>query len=115
MEPQFRLPRNCRRDARCGIVQRPGRELGLEVIMMQRAALAAFVAAFAMPATALAVTSQAKQVMQTWASSNRCAQTAQRAFPDFTPEANAKRDALMKRCLAGSNLPPRQSLENSAK
>ena len=33
---------------------------------------------------------------------------AQTAFPDFTVEANAKRDAKLKECLAGKNLPPRE-------
>ena len=36
-------------------------------------------------------------------------QQAQIAFPDFTPEANAKREARLKDCLAAQNLPPRGS------
>ena len=36
-----------------------------------------------------------------------CAKEAQQAFPDFTTEAQAKRDAKLKECLASKNLPPR--------
>jgi hypothetical protein len=38
-----------------------------------------------------------------------CAIEAQRAFPDFTAEANARRDAALKDCLARKNLPPREA------
>ena len=40
---------------------------------------------------------------------DKCAVEAQRAFPDFTAKANAKRDAKLKDCLAGQNLPPREA------
>ena len=40
---------------------------------------------------------------------DKCAVQAQRAFPDFTAESNAKRDAKLKECLAGQNLPPRET------
>ena len=42
-----------------------------------------------------------------WKGMDNCARQAQTAFPDFTAEANAKRDAKLKECLAGQNLPPR--------
>ena len=38
---------------------------------------------------------------------DQCAKEAQQAFPDFTTEAQAKRDAKLKECLASKNLPPR--------
>jgi hypothetical protein len=60
------------------------------------------------PAAALA-SQQGVVVVQRWKLSDKCAQQAQAAFPDFTPEANAKREAKLKECLAGSNLPPRES------
>jgi hypothetical protein len=47
------------------------------------------------------------QVIKNWKSSDKCAQQAQTAFPDFTPEANAKRDAKLKECLEGQRLAPR--------
>jgi hypothetical protein len=60
-----------------------------------------------LPAAALA-SQQGVVVVQKWKLSDKCAQQAQAAFPDFTPEANAKRDAKLKECLAGNNLPPRE-------
>jgi hypothetical protein len=44
-----------------------------------------------------------------WKAMDVCARQAQAAYPDFTSEANAKRDAKLKECLAGQNLPPRES------
>lgn len=82
--------------------------------MMHRAAAAALII-FMVPVTAWAVTANGQQMMQNWAASNRCAQAAQKAFPDFTAEANAKRDAQLKQCLAGQNLPPRPALDAPAK
>lgn len=51
---------------------------------------------------------QGIQVIKNWKVSDLCAKKAQQAFPDFTAEANAKRDAKLKECLEQSNLPPRQ-------
>ena len=59
-----------------------------------------------MPAAALA-SQQGNVVVQKWKLMDKCTQQAQMAFPDFTPDANAKRDAKLKECLAGQNLPPR--------
>ena len=47
--------------------------------------------------------------MQRWKAMDNCSIAAQRAFPDFTAESNAKRDAKLKVCLAGQNLPPREA------
>ena len=55
-----------------------------------------------------AVSLQGTVVVGKWKSMDKCANEAQRAFPDFTAEANAKRDAKLKDCLAGQNLPPRE-------
>ena len=38
---------------------------------------------------------------------DQCVKEAQQAFPDFTTEAQAKRDTKLKECLASKNLPPR--------
>ena len=69
-----------------------------------------FVVALAMllliPAATLA-SQQGVVVTQKWKMSDKCTQQAQAAFPDFTPEANAKREAKLKECLGGQNLPPR--------
>jgi hypothetical protein len=53
-------------------------------------------------------TGQGTSVMQKWKTMDTCAKQAQMAFPDFTPEANAKRDAQLRNCLNGNNLPPHQ-------
>ena len=42
-----------------------------------------------------------------WKQMDNCSKQAQIAFPDYTPEANAKRNAKLRECLNGSNLPPR--------
>jgi len=62
----------------------------------------------ALPAIPAAASQQGATVVTNWKSMDRCAKEAQTAFPDFTAEANAKRDAKLKACLAGQNLPPRQ-------
>jgi hypothetical protein len=45
-----------------------------------------------------------------WKAMDVCSRQAQAASPDFTAEGNAKRDAKLKECLAGKNLPPREPL-----
>ena len=62
----------------------------------------------------IAGTAEATQQGQTavgkWKTMDKCAKQAQAAYPDFTPEANAKRDAELKNCLNANNLPPREPL-----
>lgn len=82
--------------------------------MTRRLAFATSLIVLAAPITAMAYTQYGQQMMRGWAVSDKCAAQAQKAFPDFTPESNAKRDAQMKTCLSGSNLPPRGDLEKSA-
>ncbi|MBV9826394.1 MAG: hypothetical protein JO001_12055 [Alphaproteobacteria bacterium] len=45
-----------------------------------------------------------------WQIMDKCAREAQMAFPDFTPEANVKRDDKLKECLEGNNMPPREPM-----
>ena len=45
-----------------------------------------------------------------WKAMDLCAKEAQAAFPDFSADFQAKRDAKLKECLQGSNLPPREPL-----
>ena len=59
-------------------------------------------------------TQQGQITLQHWKTMDVCARQAQMAFPDYTPEANAKRDAKLKECLAGNNLPPREPLSPPA-
>jgi hypothetical protein len=58
-------------------------------------------------ASAVQATQQGITTLQKWKSADLCAKKAQQAFPDFTPEANAKRDAQLKLCLEQQGLPPR--------
>jgi hypothetical protein len=44
-----------------------------------------------------------------WAASDRCARSAYKQFPDYTPEGNAKRQHALQQCLQASNLPPRDA------
>ncbi|HXC90118.1 MAG TPA: hypothetical protein VNV18_08135 [Stellaceae bacterium] len=57
---------------------------------------------------AQAATAQATSAMQHWKTMDTCAKQAQAAFPDYTPDSNAKRDARLKDCLNANNLPPRE-------
>jgi hypothetical protein len=68
------------------------------------------VAVLFLPAAAHATSGQGMIVMMRWKSMDTCAIQAQRAFPNFTAESNAQRDAKLKECLAGQNLPPREAL-----
>jgi hypothetical protein len=72
---------------------------------MHRFVSACFILALgAAPAIA---SQQGVVVLQKWKGMDLCAKQAQAAFPDFTAEANAKRDEKMRECLEGQNLPPR--------
>ncbi|MGE5268565.1 MAG: hypothetical protein ACM3JG_02710 [Thiohalocapsa sp.] len=60
---------------------------------------------FALPAAA---SQQGAIALKNWHKMDSCAREAQTAFPDFTADSNAKRDAKLKECLEGKNLPPRE-------
>ena len=61
--------------------------------------------------TATAEASQQGQtVISAWKAADKCAKQAQAAYPDFSAEANAKRDAKLKECLSAGSLAPRQPL-----
>jgi hypothetical protein len=66
----------------------------------------------AIPGSVMAITANGNAMMQRWSASDRCAAQAQKQFPDYTPESNAKRDNAMKQCLASGYLPPRQDLDH---
>jgi hypothetical protein len=73
---------------------------------MNRLAVA-FCAVTALLAPAARASQQAIVAARNWKEMDLCAKQAQAAFPDFTPTANAKRDASLKECLERKNLPPR--------
>jgi hypothetical protein len=53
-------------------------------------------------------TQQGQNVQNYWKVADKCAKQAQTAFPDYSAESNAKRDAKLKECLNANNLAPRQ-------
>jgi hypothetical protein len=55
-----------------------------------------------------AATQQGVAAVAKWKVMDLCAKLAQAAYPDFTAEANVKRDAQLNACLNANNLPPRQ-------
>lgn len=105
MEPQFTGERN-RYGNRYTAGPRPAPSRDEK--RMPRLALAILFLGLA-PAAA-AASQQGVLAIQKWKAMDLCAQQAQAAYPDFTPEANAKRDAKLKECLAQKNLPPRVPL-----
>jgi hypothetical protein len=76
--------------------------------MIRRIAIAAAFATVALlPAAGHAVTQQGFVAMKRWTAADRCAQAAQKAYPDYTAEAIAKRNQSLQQCLSASGLPPR--------
>jgi hypothetical protein len=67
-----------------------------------------FAATLMLVAGPAAATQQAVTAAALWKVMDTCARQAQTQFPDFTAEANAQRDAALKRCLESNNLPPRE-------
>ena len=93
MEPQIAPGRNP--------PARPAKGWG----MKRRAVWAA--AAVLLSAVPAAATQSGLTAIRNWHAMDDCARKAQAAFPDFTADANARRDAKLKECLEQHNLPPR--------
>ena len=55
-------------------------------------------------------TQQGQAALRSWKTADTCARQAQTAYPDFSAESNAKRDAKLKECLNANGLPPRAPL-----
>ena len=70
--------------------------------------LASIVLLLVLTAAQAHATGQGVQVTKKWKTMDLCTKLAQTAYPDFTAEANAKREAAVKSCLEGNNLPPRE-------
>jgi hypothetical protein len=102
MEPPFSRTQSPLRPA--GLLPaRPAEETRMNRIITVLALLLAFA-----PGLARAASQQASQVLKNWKTGDNCAKQAQAAFPDFTVEANAKRDAKLKECLEANRLAPRE-------
>ena len=67
-----------------------------------------WIAALALCAGAAEASQPGVTALARWKAMDVCAKQAQAAYPDFTPESNAKRDAQLNACLSANNLPPRQ-------
>ena len=73
---------------------------------------------FAFPLAAVCVlwplsvgaTQQGQSALRGWKTMDNCARQAQTAYPDFSAESNAKRDAKLNECLNIRGLPPRAPL-----
>jgi hypothetical protein len=76
-----------------------------EGMPMNRLALALLI--LALSAGAALASQPGTVVTKNWKAMDQCAKDAQTAFPDFTAESNAKREAKERECLEGKNLPPR--------
>ena len=77
---------------------------------MTRLGIAVTLLVLVLAPTAAMASQQGVQATKNWKTMDQCAKQAQTAFPDFTAEANAKRDTKLKACLEGQNLPPRAPL-----
>ena len=53
---------------------------------------------------------QGQGALRSWKTADSCARQAQTAYPDFSADSNAKRDAKLKECLNANGLPPRAPL-----
>jgi hypothetical protein len=76
--------------------------------MRQRIIGVVVAATVALAATAAeAATAQATTAMHKWKTMDTCEHQAHVAFPDYSAESNAKRDAALQNCLNANRLPPR--------
>jgi hypothetical protein len=77
---------------------------------MNRFAIPLVVVPLLWPLSVGAATQQGQAALRGWKTADTCAKQAQTAYPDFTAESNAKREAKLKECLNINNLPPRAPL-----
>jgi hypothetical protein len=103
MEPQFCRRRNHRRGEKP--LYFPASAIAAGTRMTRLAVAPVLLALFA--SAAGQASNPGNQTLKNFKLMDQCAKEAQQAFPDFTTEAQAKRDAKLKECLASKNLPPR--------
>ena len=80
---------------------------------MKRSAFVLVVAlliALGLSAGRAGATSQGMGAIARWKTMDNCAKQVEAAFPDFSAEVNAKRDAKLKDRLNANGLPPRAPL-----
>jgi hypothetical protein len=71
----------------------------------RRAAAIVLALAALLPAGRAAADQNWKTSSSVWKQMDKCNRAAQKAFPDFTREANSKREAYRQQCLRNANLP----------
>jgi hypothetical protein len=64
--------------------------------------------ALALSAVSAQATQNGQTALRNWRATDICAKQAQTAYPEFTADSNAKRDAKLKECLNQNHLPPRE-------
>jgi hypothetical protein len=67
-------------------------------------------AALVLSAVSAQATQSGQAALQNWKVMDVCSKQAQTAYPEYSTESNAKRDAKLKECLNANHLPPRQPL-----
>jgi len=77
---------------------------------MNRFAMALLIPALLLAPGAARASQQGVVATKKWKTMDVCAKQAQTAFPDYSADSQAKRDAKLKECLQGNNLPPREPL-----
>ena len=79
---------------------------------MRRIGAGAIAVLLGLGAPSAHATQAGQQAIRNWGAMDQCAKDAQSAFPDYSADAYAKRDAKLKECLEGKNLPPRSPAGN---
>lgn len=77
---------------------------------MTRLAAAILAAGLCFVPGAAFATIAGQAAIKKWSAMDQCEREAQAAFPDYSAEAVAKRDAKLNECLESKNLPPRAPL-----
>jgi hypothetical protein len=77
---------------------------------MIRVGAAMLAAGLSLMAGSAYATQGGQAAMKNWAAMDQCERDAQSAFPDYSAEALAKRDAKLNECLESKSLPPRAPL-----
>lgn len=80
---------------------------------MIRSAVAAIAAWLCLTSGTALATQAGQAAIKKWSAMDQCAREAQAAFPDYSAEAVAKRDAKLNECLESKSLPPRAPLSPS--
>jgi hypothetical protein len=80
---------------------------------MIRLAAATLAVGLCLVSGAAFATQAGQAAIKKWSLTDQCAREAQAAFPDYSAEAVAKRDAKLNECLESKDLPPRAPLAPS--